>query len=136
MCFHVIGRSWFCGWCKVLCKFARIFIKKKDLNISPGPDGFHPRVIKELLRSCFSFHSHLPSIFGVGKTLNNWKMQNTTQIFSSCSKDEPGINRSMSSISVPGKIQEFVLLEDINNPFRIVLFGQMLRVVCLLHFLY
>ena len=89
-------------------------IRKLKSNKSPGPDGFHPRVIKETAEGCAP---HFCSIFKTSleqrKAVSDWKLQNITPIFKKGSKNEPGNYRPISLTSVPGKMLESIIAERI-----------------------
>ncbi|KAF7247351.1 hypothetical protein EYD10_06815 [Varanus komodoensis] len=64
---------------------------------SPGPDEFHPRVIKELVEE---FSEPLAIIFDkswkTGEVPDNWRMANIDPIFKKGGKGEPGNYRPVS----------------------------------------
>ena len=89
-------------------------LKKLNPNKSPGPDGFYPREIKEVENE---FAPHLYDVYKASleqKTaVSDWKLQNITPLFKKGSKDKPGNHRPVSLTSVPGKILESIIAEDI-----------------------
>ena len=89
-------------------------IKKLNQNKSPGPDGFHPRVIKELEEE---ITPHLCDIYKASlvqrKAVKDWKLQNIATVFKKGSKDEPGNYRPISLTSVPGKTLESIIADNI-----------------------
>lgn len=89
-------------------------IKKLNPNKSPGPDGFYPREIKEVENE---LAPHLYDIYKASleqKTaVSDWKLQNIAPLFKKGSKDKPGNHRPVSLTSVPGKMLESIITEDI-----------------------
>ena len=93
---------------KVKMKF-----KKLNSNKSAGPDGFYPRVIKETEeetapRFCNIFRTSLEQ----RKAVRDWKLQNISPLFKKGSKDDTGNYRPISLTSVPGKMLESIIADD------------------------
>ena len=88
-------------------------LKKLNSNKSAGPDGFYPRVIKEMEEETAP---HFCNIFGTSleqrKAVRDWKLQNISPLFKKGSKDDPGNYRPISLTSVPGKMLEFIIADD------------------------
>ena len=82
-------------------------LRKLDAYKSMGPDGLHPRVLRELADvvakplSIIFWQSWL-----TGDVLVDWKLANVTPIFKKGRKDDPGSYRPISFTSVPGNHQE------------------------------
>ena len=81
-----------------------------DAHKSVGPDGLHPRVLKELadvltkLLSMIYLKSWL-----TGEVPLDWRVANVTPIYKKGRKDDPGNYRPVSLTSVPGKVMEQVI---------------------------
>ena len=88
-------------------------LKKLNSNKSAGPDGFYPRVIKETEEETAP---HFCDIFRTSleqrKAVRDWKLQNISPLFKKGSKDDPGNYRPMSLTSVPGKMLESIIVDD------------------------
>ena len=93
----------------------KVKMKLKKLNSikSAGPDGFYPRVIKETEEETAP---HFCNIFRTSleqrKAVRDWKLQNISPLFKKGSKDDPGNYRPISLISVPGKMLESIIADD------------------------
>uniref|UniRef100_A0A8D0CDV4 Reverse transcriptase domain-containing protein n=1 Tax=Salvator merianae TaxID=96440 RepID=A0A8D0CDV4_SALMN len=74
---------------------------------SPGPDGLHPRVLKELAGV---IAEPLAVIFEnswrTGEVPDDWRRANVVPIFKKGKKADPGNYRPVSLTSIPGKIFE------------------------------
>ena len=91
-------------------------IKKLKSNKSQGPDGFHPRVLKETIDGCSRhFASILKASLEQKKAVSDFKLQNITPLFKKGSKNEPGNYRPISLTSVPGKILESIIADSISS---------------------
>ena len=91
-------------------------IRKLNPNKSPGPDGFYPREIKEA-ENVLAYHFYDIYIASAEqrKAVLDWKLQNIAPLFKKGSKDKPGNHRPVSLTSVPGKILESIIAEDITQ---------------------
>lgn len=91
-------------------------IRKLNANKSPGPDGFYPREIKEVeIELAPHFYDIFKASVEQKKSVLDWKLQNITPLFKKGSKDKPGNHRPVSLTSVPGKMLESIIAEDITK---------------------
>ena len=78
-----------------------------DCHKSMGPDGLHPRVLRELagviaeLLSAVYQHSWLS-----GEVPEDWRLADVTPIYKKGRMEDPGNYRPVSLTSVPGKVME------------------------------
>ena len=93
------------------------FLKKlQNLNPckSPGPDGFHPLVHKELAEElaepvALIFSKSLAE----GKLTESWKDANITPLFKKGDKSRPGNYHPVSLTSVLGKVMESIIRDKV-----------------------
>jgi len=79
-----------------------------------GPDGMHPRVLRELEDV---IAEPLSIIFErswrSGEVPENWRKANATPVFKKGKKEDPGNYRPVSLTSIPGNVMEHLILEVI-----------------------
>ncbi|KAK4810454.1 LOW QUALITY PROTEIN: hypothetical protein QYF61_004234 [Mycteria americana] len=90
-----------------------------QLNVhkSMGPEGIHPRVLKELVDA-----GPLSIIYQrsweSGEVPADWKLANVTPIYKKGVREDPGNYRPVSLTSVPGKIMEKIILGAIERHLK------------------
>ena len=87
-----------------------------DVHKSMGPNGMHPRVLRELADV---IAEPLSIIFErswrTGEVPKGWRKANVTPVFKKCKKEDPRNYRPVSLTSIPGKMMEQLLPEVINK---------------------
>ncbi|KFV51836.1 hypothetical protein N328_02739, partial [Gavia stellata] len=85
-----------------------------DTHKSMGPDGIHPRVLRELVEV---FTKPLSIIYQQSWLTRDdpvdWKLANVMSNYKKGQKEDPGNYRPVSLTSVPGKVMEQILLSAI-----------------------
>ncbi len=90
--------------------------KLKNLNPSksPGPDGIHPRVLKETANSIAKpLHIIFNKSLHEGKLPTAWKEAHVTAIFKKGKKSVPGNYRPVSLTSIICKIMESIIRDSV-----------------------
>ncbi|NXG02903.1 RTXE polymerase, partial [Sakesphorus luctuosus] len=91
-------------------------LSQLDPHKSMGPDGIHPRVMRELAEE---LTKPLSIIFQQswlsGEVPDDWKLANVTLIHKKGCKADPGNYRPVSLTSVPGRVMEQIVLSAITQ---------------------
>ncbi|RMC03500.1 hypothetical protein DUI87_20699 [Hirundo rustica rustica] len=87
-----------------------------DIYKSMGPDGIHPRVMRELADELAKPLSVIyQESWLTGEAPGDWKLANVTPVYKKGRKEDPGNYRPVSLTSVPGKIMEQFILSAITQ---------------------
>ena len=85
-----------------------------DTHKSMGPDGMHPRVLRELVDV---IAEPLSIIFErswrTGEVPEDWRKASVTPVFKKDKKEDPGNYRPVSLTCILGKVMEQLILEAI-----------------------
>ncbi|KAK4822322.1 hypothetical protein QYF61_013021 [Mycteria americana] len=85
-----------------------------DTHRSMGPDGIHPRVLREVVEVLTKPLSIIyQQSWLTGEVPVDWRSANVTPIYKKGQKDDPGNYRPVSPTSVPGKVVEQITLSAI-----------------------
>ncbi|KFQ12409.1 hypothetical protein N330_12757, partial [Leptosomus discolor] len=87
-----------------------------DAHKSMGPDGLHPRVLKELAGVLTKPLSIIYQISWLnGEVPVDWRIANVTPIYKKGRKEDLGNYRPVSLTLVPGKVMEQIILRTITS---------------------
>jgi len=90
-----------------------------DTYKSMGPDGIHPRALRELAEKLAKPLSIVyQQCWLTGEVPDDWKIVNVTPIYKKGQKEDPGNYRTVSLTSVPGKIMEWFILSALTGHVR------------------
>ncbi|KAF1475360.1 hypothetical protein FQV18_0003892, partial [Eudyptula minor novaehollandiae] len=90
-----------------------------DAHKSMGPDGIHPRVLRELAEELAKPLSIIyQQSWLTGEVPDDWRLANVTPIYKKGRKEDPGNYRPVSLTSVPGKIMERFILRALTRHER------------------
>ena len=101
-------------------KMVKDILSKLDHSKSPGPDGVHNRILKELAEELAQpladlFNTSMDS----GIVPESWKTANVTPIFKKGDKRDPSNYRPVSLTSTIGKIMEKIIRDHINKHMQL-----------------
>ncbi|KFW88407.1 hypothetical protein N305_02125, partial [Manacus vitellinus] len=87
-----------------------------DPHKSMGPDGIHPRVMRELAEELTKLLSIIyQQSWLTVEVPDDWKLANVTPIHKKGCKEDPGNYRPISLTPVPGKVMEQIILSAITQ---------------------
>ncbi|KFW80166.1 hypothetical protein N305_07420, partial [Manacus vitellinus] len=87
-----------------------------DPHKSMGPDGIHPRMMRELAEELTKPLSIIyQQSWLTGEVPDDWKLTNVTPIHKKGRKEDLGNYRLVSPTSVPGKVMEQIILSAITQ---------------------
>jgi len=92
----------------------RDHLSKLDSHKSMGPNGMHPRVLRELadvIAEPLSIISERS--WRTGEVPEDWRKASVTPVFKKGKKEDPGKYRPVSLTSIPGKMMKMLILEVI-----------------------
>ncbi|KFQ01295.1 hypothetical protein N330_12669, partial [Leptosomus discolor] len=85
-----------------------------DAHKSMGPDGLHPRVLKELVDVLTKpLYIICQKSWLTGEVPVDQRIANVTPIYKKGRKEDPGNYRPVSLTSVPGKVMEQIIFSAI-----------------------
>ncbi|GAB0208240.1 mitochondrial enolase superfamily member 1 [Grus japonensis] len=87
-----------------------------DTHKSMGPDGIHPRVLRELAEQIAKPLSIIyQQSWLTGEVPDDWRLADVMPIYKKGRKEDPGNYRPVSLTSVPGKIMERFILSALTR---------------------
>ncbi|KFQ36274.1 hypothetical protein N332_00979, partial [Mesitornis unicolor] len=87
-----------------------------DIHKSMGPDGIHPRVLRELAEVLAKPLSIIyQQSWLTGEVPVDWRLANVRPIYTKGQEEDPGNYRPVSLTSVLGKVMEQIILSAITR---------------------
>ncbi|NXU46786.1 YTX2 protein, partial [Drymodes brunneopygia] len=87
-----------------------------DIHKSMGPDGMHPRVLRELAEVIAKPLSIIfTKSWATGEVPEDWRIAKVTPVYK---KEDPGNYRPVSLTSIPGKVMEQLVLGTISRHIK------------------
>ncbi|GAB0180635.1 mitochondrial enolase superfamily member 1 [Grus japonensis] len=94
----------------------REHLGKLNTHKSMGPDGMHPRVLRDLTDViAMPFSIIFERSWKTEEVPEDWRKANVTLVFKKGKKDDPEIYRPVSLSSIPGKVMEQLILGVMNK---------------------
>ncbi|KFP58288.1 RNA-directed DNA polymerase from mobile element jockey, partial [Cathartes aura] len=97
----------------------RDYLSKLDIHKSMGPDGMHPRGLRDLADV---ITRPLLIIFDqswrLGEVPEDWRKANVPPIFKKGKKEDPGNYRPVNLTSIPVKVMEQLIMETISRHMK------------------
>ncbi|GAB0175916.1 mitochondrial enolase superfamily member 1 [Grus japonensis] len=94
----------------------REYLGKFNIHKSMGPDGMHPRALRELADVlAMPLSIIFERSWRTGEVPKDWRKANVTLVFKKGKKEDPGNYRPVSLTSIPGKMMEQLILGVINK---------------------
>ncbi|KAF1441643.1 hypothetical protein FQV21_0009000, partial [Spheniscus demersus] len=94
-------------------------LRHLDAHKSMGPDGIHPRVLRELAEELAKPLSIIyQQSWLTGEVPDDWRLASVTPIYKKGWKEDPGNYRPVSLTSVSGKIMELFILRALTRHVR------------------
>ncbi|KFP33247.1 RNA-directed DNA polymerase from mobile element jockey, partial [Colius striatus] len=94
-------------------------LAKLEAHKSMGPDGMHPRVLRELTDMIAKPLSIISGqSWRTGEVPEDWRKANVTPVFKKGRKDDSGNYRPVSLTSIPGKVMEQLILNAITEHMK------------------
>ncbi|GAB0177726.1 target of Nesh-SH3 [Grus japonensis] len=96
--------------------WVRDHLGKLDTHKSMGPDGMHPRVLRELADvTAESLSIIFERSWRTGEVPENWRKASVIPVFKKGKKEDPGNDKPVSLSSIPGKGMEQLILDVISK---------------------
>ncbi|KFP25232.1 hypothetical protein N325_10916, partial [Colius striatus] len=97
----------------------RDLLTKLKTHKSMGPDGTHPRVLRELADVVAKPLSIIfEQSWRTGEVSEDWRKANVTPVFKKGRKDNSGNYRLVSITSIPGKAMEQLILNVVTKHMK------------------